>query len=232
MVRWEAAPSDFAPAFRHDSGAVAWHRPSQTGEPGVAYSGAPEAVAAVLAGGDAGPVPALLDRHGATITAAAGDLLDAHGGRSGSWVRHVDHSWLMMWADREPADPGVAGERVPITPERAKQFLAEHYPRNWARPGAGNDRWLGWAASEGLVAIGSWTPLASGSVRLAGIATAVEARGSGYGAAITAALMDVGLAHGRGCTLGVIADNHTAIALYERLGFQGLHLTYVTAPRA
>ncbi|WP_235580197.1 GNAT family N-acetyltransferase [Rhodanobacter sp. Soil772] len=61
----------------------------------------------------------------------------------------------------------------------------------------------------------------SGAARLYSLATQPEARGQGVGAALLEAAAEV--ARRRGCRalrLEVRADNHSAIKLYERLGYR------------
>lgn len=130
--------------------------------------------------------------------------------------------WDFRWTTTAP--PPVAGEErvAPLGAEDEKaitDLIEEAFPTTSTRPGQPRiNRWYGiWDAGR-LVACGA--DRSRGGVGfLAGLTVAPDRRGQGLGAALTAAMTRRLLAaHGR-VTLGVMADNHHAARLYERLGF-------------
>ena len=110
----------------------------------------------------------------------------------------------------------------PSARDEAEAFLAEHSPRThgqpFARPG---QRWVAVRDNRtaALIATGSSEPSAAGIPTLAGIATAADRRGAGWGAAITAHLTRIAVAEAGACALGMFADNDVARRLYSRLGY-------------
>ena len=88
-------------------------------------------------------------------------------------------------------------------------------------PGTGvTERWLGVRVAGTIVAAGALHRTGAGAPHLTGIVTHPDARGRGYGAAVTAALTRVALADSGVCTLGMYAGNDVARRLYERLGYR------------
>ncbi len=138
------------------------------------------------------------------------------GDRGGDW------DWMLTTtAPPEVAGEDRVGELHPDARAEAEAFLAAESPRThgqpFARPG---QRWVAVRDGEGaLLAVGGAEPSEAGTPTLAGIAVAGRARGTGLGAAVTAALTRDAVATRGACALGVFADNAVAIALYHRLGF-------------
>lgn len=144
--------------------------------------------------------------------------------------------WDFRWT-AVPPPPQPGEERVvPLTEADEKaivDLIEEAFPTTSTRPGQSQvNRWYGIWARGRLVACGA--DRSRGGVGfLAGLAVAPDLRGRGLGAALTAAMTRRLLAaHGR-VALGVMADNHGAIRLYERLGFVSrLSRTGVTLDRS
>lgn len=132
--------------------------------------------------------------------------------------------WDFRWTTTAP--PPLLGEErvVPLGAEDEKaiiDLIEEAFPTTSTRPGQPRiNQWYGIWDSGRLVACGA--DRSRGGVGfLAGLTVAPDRRGQGLGAALTAAMTRRLLAaHGR-VTLGVMADNHHAARLYERLGFVG-----------
>ncbi|WP_030911352.1 GNAT family N-acetyltransferase [Streptosporangium amethystogenes] len=124
------------------------------------------------------------------------------------------------------AGPGRARRRArwldPKEDDEVSALLAAAAPSSWAAPGvAGVRRWAGVRDEDGVlvaVAADAWSCPQVGFV--AGVATAARRRGAGYGEAVCRlALGDLLTAHGR-VALMVDTANHTALALYGRLGLR------------
>lgn len=214
-------------------GATAWTwRGGPRRGPWAAVLGSPNTVAALAA---VVLVEAFVRPQGLTLTAAARPLLpeavrlDAAATHAWEWMRtyaappvqpHEDEvAWLHDSDDEEVA-----------------ALLDAVSPRHSARPGERHVlRWCGIRAADtradgGLVAIGAHVAYQAGVPHLASIAVPPQARGRGYGAAVTAWLTRACLAEGAPVvTLGMYSDNDVARRLYHRLGFSCDH-AFVSGP--
>jgi GNAT superfamily N-acetyltransferase len=212
-----------APAFAVGSpadGAVVFARRSDHGVPGSAALGTASGLATLLDDpGVRAQVTGGGNRHLSVprgLVPVVTDRLDL-GTRGGEW------DW--MWTRTAP--PPVPGEEQvevlgPADRAEAEAFLAEHSPRTHGQPFARPDqRWVAVrdSATRRLVALGGSEPCAAGTPTLAGIAVAVDRRGEGWGAAVTAHLTRLGVAEVGACALGMYADNDVARRLYHRLGY-------------
>ncbi|MEU0485988.1 GNAT family N-acetyltransferase [Streptosporangium sp. NPDC006013] len=120
------------------------------------------------------------------------------------------------------AGPGRARWLGPKEEGEVSALLAAAAPSSWAAPGvAGVRRWAGVRDEDGdlvAVAADAWSCPQVGFV--AGVATAARRRGAGYGEAVCRlALGDLLISYGR-AALMVDTANHTALALYGRLGLR------------
>ena len=213
-----------APAYAVGMGpaaTVAFHRRSDHGVPGSAAIGTASGLATLL---DDPEVRAWVtgggNRHLSVprgLVGVVGERLDL-GTRGGEW------DW--MWTREVP--PAVPGEEHvlaldPTSRDEVEAFLTAQSPRThgqpFARPG---QRWVGVRdpGSGALVAVGGSEPCTAGTPTLAGIAVAVERRGEGWGAAVTADLTRRAVAETGACALGMFADNDAARRVYLRLGFR------------
>lgn len=142
----------------------------------------------------------------------------------------ANFSWMSA---RTPAEPDPPGSAVRASPELQPRWLDVEEepavadllkaanPDSYAFPGMpGVRRWAGIRDSRGellAVAADAWSAPSLGL--MAGVATAVRARRRGLGERICRFVMAALLAeHGR-VALMVDDWNHTAIGIYERLGF-------------
>ena len=136
--------------------------------------------------------------------------------------------WDWFWTDVAP--PSVPGEerveRLVDADDEIRALLAVASPRHSAVPGAvGIERWVGVRDPRGrLLAIAADEPMRPDVPHLASIATHPDVRGTGLGAAVTAALTRQLLVEGHEVvTLGMYADNVVARRMYLRLGYRCAH---------
>lgn len=213
-----------APAYAVGAGpgtTVAFHRRSDHGVPGSAAIGTASGLATLL---DDAEVRAWVtgdgNRHLSVPRGLVG-VVEARldlGDRGGEW------DW--MWTRDAP--PAVPGEEHVVAldasaRDEAEAFLTEHSPRTHGQPFArAAQRWVGVRdpVSGALLALGGSEPCTAGTPTLAGIAVAVDRRGEGWGAAVTAHLTRLAVAEAGACALGMFADNATARRVYHRLGFR------------
>lgn len=176
-------------------------------------------------GADAAAVVAYAARDGGPtgmVTVPYGTLLP-------EWLRPAEvDAWAWRAIDAPPPlQPGE--ERVTWLGEDdlddVKALLTTASPGASVWPGDGAARrWAGIRDGQRLVACLADTTRLAGVGHVSGIATAVEAHGRGYGAAITAWSARRLLAEGAGLvTLGVYSDNAAAMRMYDRLGFSDGH---------
>lgn len=136
-------------------------------------------------------------------------------------IAEPDH-WDFRWTSTPPpVQPGE--DRVVRLDDGAgpavNQLLDRALPDTFTRPGGGGIvRWYGAWDGDRLIACGA-DKSRGGVGTLAAIAVDPDLRGKGIGAALTAAMArDLARVYDV-VALGVMADNHTAGRLYERLGF-------------
>lgn len=145
------------------------------------------------------------------------------------WIGQAEPGrWDLMRCDAPPSpQPGEEQVAELTDPEAVQAFLDRVNPHHSVRAGdPGAERWMGVAdASTGeLLAVGALTRRARGTAFLASIATAPEARGRGWGAAVTAALTRHAFAAGdRLCALAHYHPNEPARRVYLRLGYRTTH---------
>lgn len=134
--------------------------------------------------------------------------------------------WEWMWTGTAPAPEPREETLVQLDDvedaEELRTFAHTHNPRVWTRIGEGAVvRWVGARGADGaLLAVGGAEREDSGVPHLAGILTATQARGQGWGRVVSAALTRWAVAGQGVCTLGMFSDNDTARRLYHRLGYR------------
>jgi ribosomal protein S18 acetylase RimI-like enzyme len=198
-------------------GATAWLGVDpDDGTPYLSTLGAPPRAAALLGQ----LLPGLPPGQRATVPRGTPDHLAA-----GVRLRGTD--WDLRWiAAPPPRQPGE--ERVqPLDDEPGVQeLLAASSPTASALPGdPAVRRWVGVRDGSGvLLACAADTSGAPGAGHLSSIAVRPQARGQGLGRAVTAALVRQLLVEGNDLvTLGMYADNASARAVYDALGFADEH---------
>ncbi|MFN8098105.1 MAG: GNAT family N-acetyltransferase [Dermatophilaceae bacterium] len=161
------------------------------------------------------------------------DLEGRFGTRTGG-----DWEW-MVTTDPPPTMP--AEDRLVRFAERDRAdldaFLARHNPRTDGRPFArAGQVWLGARDDDGrILACGGAEPTDAGVGELVGITVHSDARGRGWGAAVTAALTREAVDRDGICCLGMYADNARARGVYHRLGYAtavAFSSRVVTLPRS
>lgn len=136
-------------------------------------------------------------------------------------IGEPDH-WDFRWSTTPPPEQPGEDRVVRLddgTAPAVNQLLDRALPDTFTRPGGGGiARWYGVWDGHRLIACGA--DKSRGEVgSLAAIAVDPDWRGRGVGAALTAAMArDLARAY-EVVALGVMADNHPAGRLYERLGF-------------
>ncbi|HSP59420.1 MAG TPA: GNAT family N-acetyltransferase [Ornithinimicrobium sp.] len=134
--------------------------------------------------------------------------------------------WDWMWSTSSPPADSRESELEVLDDgrdaEELSSFARVHNPRVWTEIGTGRVvRWVGRRDAAGrLTAVGGAEREAGGVPHLAGIVTATDLRGRGWGTVVTAALTRWALQEHGVCTLGVFADNRTALRVYRRLGYR------------
>ena len=135
--------------------------------------------------------------------------------------------WDLRWiAAPPPHQPGEERVRPVEDVTAVQELLTASSPTASALPGdPAVRRWVGVRDASGtLVACAADTSGAPGAGHLPSIAVRPEARGQGLGRAVTAALVRQLLAEGNDLvTLGMYADNASARAVYDALGFADEH---------
>lgn len=130
--------------------------------------------------------------------------------------------WDFLWTYQPPpAQPGEQRVRpLPDTAGPAIEALLERaFPDTFTRPGDPQiRRWYGIWDGTTLVACGADRSRA-GVGSLSAITVESGQQGRGLGAALTAAMTRALFADCDVVSLGVMADNHRAYQLYQRLGF-------------
>ncbi|GAA4585054.1 hypothetical protein GCM10023194_26600 [Planotetraspora phitsanulokensis] len=134
-------------------------------------------------------------------------------------------SWMVTTTSPPPAQaPGVVQDAAWLTPEEepdVADLLKAANPDSYAVPGLPEvRRWAGIRDTGGellAVAADAWSAPTVGL--LAGVATAVQARGRGLGERICRFVTQALLAEHDRAALMVDDGNHAALGVYERLGF-------------
>lgn len=200
-------------------GAVAWLRHDDQGRPRLASIGCPSAAASVVPEASADHPEGLrasLPRGGYAYL--PDDVTATHVG---------DWDWFCTATAPAP-QPGesLVSWLTASDDEEIRALLREVSPGASTWPGdARGRRWAGLRTSEGrLAAVLADTSQVPGIGHLSSVATALDARGNGYGSALTAWTTRQFLAEGADLvTLGMYAENDTARRLYERLGYRCAH---------
>lgn len=141
----------------------------------------------------------------------------------------AETDWDFRWTRSAPA-PAVGEALVqwlpPLAHDAAVAALLEvANPRTSAQPGdADVRRWAGvWGPGRRLDACAADTSGVPGVGHISAIAIRPECRGQGLGTAISAWLTRQLLSEFDLVTLGVYADNPTALRMYDRLGYAADH---------
>ena len=142
-----------------------------------------------------------------------------------------NEDWDFRWSEAAPPDqPGQSTVRQIDDAAAIEKLLDEAFPDSMLRPGHPMvSGWYGVWSDGRLVACAAdrSTRTAEPGVPvvgvLGGIAVHPDHRRHGWGAAVTAALTTRLRTRHSLVALGVVADNHGATRLYERLGFTGVH---------
>lgn len=136
--------------------------------------------------------------------------------------------WDFFWTG-QPLAPVPGQDRVGELGEDAEgevlALLEGHSPRHSTTPGSPYvRRWCGVRDPAGaLLACGAHVEYVPGIAHLASIATCTDARGRGWGAAVTAELVRRALVDSELVWLGMYADNEPARRVYRRLGLRDSH---------
>lgn len=198
-----------------DGRAAAWHGiDAEERVPWVGVHGAPGDAAALMA-----PVgPLLPPRSRVTLPRGAPQLLPE------PWSMTAT-DWDFRWTvTPPPAQPGE--ELVSWLDDDAavRALLSAASPTASALPGdPAVQRWCGLRSGGRLLAVAADTSGAPGVGHLSSIAVAVEERGRGLGAAVTAWLTRRLLEEVPLVTLGMYATNVAGRAMYDRLGYADEH---------
>ena len=141
-------------------------------------------------------------------------------GRGGDW----DWMWTV---DTPPVVPHLDHlDELDDTLDAAELLALNEIgnPTAESRPGEGaTELWLGIREEGRIVAAGAMHRTGAGAPHLAGIVTHPDARGRGFGAAVTAGLTTAALERSGVSTLGMYSDNETGRRLYHRLGYRTAH---------
>ena len=152
------------------------------------------------------------------------------------FTRYED--WDFRWSEAPPpAQPGQSHVQRIDDATAIEALLDAAFPDSMLRPGHPMvSDWYGVWSDGRLVACAadrSTRPLRPDVPVvgvLGGIAVHPEHRRHGWGAAVTAALTTLLRSRHSLVGLGVVADNHGATRLYERLNFTGVHTITSTRP--
>ncbi len=133
--------------------------------------------------------------------------------------------WDWMWTSEQPAACNGEQQVVQLDEESDLDAILALYalanPHAESQPGEGvTDVWLGVRDDSGLAAVGALHRTPAGYPHLTGITVSPEARGGGWGTAVSAALTRRALTIAPMSTLGMYADNDIARAVYDRLGYK------------
>ncbi len=139
--------------------------------------------------------------------------------------------WDWMWTTTAPAAPNdVTLAELDDAADAAELVRLNEIgnPTAESEPGTGmTELWLGvredGRADGRILAAGAVHRTGAGAPHLTGIVTHPDARGRGYGAAVTAALTRHAVASDGVCTLGMYSGNDVARRLYNRLGYRTAH---------
>ena len=137
------------------------------------------------------------------------------------WEEIRRFTLLQMVAQRPPQEAELLAEGLSQADASAMMDLVaatEPGPFAWRTPLLGS--YLGIRDGHRLVAMAGERMRVPGYVELSAICVHPEARGKGYAAALTQALMRRAFTHRERPFLHVRPDNGPAVALYRRLGFE------------
>lgn len=209
-------------------GAVAWLR-TDTPRPRLSGTGSPAGAAAIVAAVHE-ELPA-----GVRMAFPRGWVAYLPASVAVEHPRGWDHAdWDWMWTstapDRRPGEE-LARWLGPVDHDRVRALLTEVSPGASTWPGDDRSRrWAGLTTPDGrLAACLADTSLPApdggpGVAHISSVATALDRRGRGYGAAVTSwatrRFLDEDMDP---VTLGMYADNDVARRMYERLGFTCSH---------
>ncbi|MGH3095202.1 MAG: GNAT family N-acetyltransferase [Streptosporangiales bacterium] len=201
------------------AGAVVWLRHDEQGRPRLASIGSPRAAASVVpevAANHPDGLRASLPRGGYAYL--PDDLNATHVG---------DWDWFCTTSApaSQPGEPLVSWLTASDDDE-IRALLREVSPGASTWPGdARARRWAGLRTPGGrLAAALADTSQVPRIGHLSSVATALDARGNGYGTALTAWATRQFLAEAADLvTLGMYAENDTARRMYERLGYRCAH---------
>lgn len=228
----EVSPGDPLVALEgsHYGARAAWTAPGGFAFVGPAYDGSGWWL---TASGDRAAVPVLVSAAVAQFDGELAGLTVPRGVPIGQWdvVEGESSEWDLMLAQAPP--PALPGEdRVAVIEDAAvvQEFLDRTSPTHSVR--ADDPEVLAWggvldtgtAGSTGLLAVGALVRRPSGAAYLASIATAEQARGRGFGSAVTAYLTRRAFADGAPeCILAHYHPNESARRIYVRLGYRTTH---------
>ena len=137
------------------------------------------------------------------------------------WEETNRFALLQMVASRQPEQGGFPVTVLSHADAAAMLALvAATEPGPFGKRTALLGRYVGIRHGDRLVAMAGERLRAPGHVELSAICVHPEARGKGYGAALTRELMRHALAQGERPFLHVRPDNAAAVALYRSLGFE------------
>jgi ribosomal protein S18 acetylase RimI-like enzyme len=215
LVMLEGAP---------DGARAAWSAPGGFAFVGPAYEGPGWWL---TASGTGAAVTALVDAAVTECGSEVRGLTVPRGVPIGRWTVSDDvNEWDLMLTDAAPPpQPQEARIAQLVNLAQIEEFLDRVSPTHSKHADDPDVRaWAGIIEDGDLLAAGALALRPSGAAYLASIATAPQARGGGYGAAVTAHLTRTAFADGAAqCILGHYHPNESARRIYARLGYRTTH---------